>query len=209
MRTRPVALLALGALTAGGAGLAGCGVPLDAGPHRLASGDVPLGLSAPTTTTTQAGPRSPRAVAVIQVYFVAHDRLIARSRLIPSPAAAGEALGSLLAGPTLPEAAIGIRSAIAAGTALLAVHEARGGRATIDLSTQFAQTGGPDQILAIAQVVYTATSLPEVTSVSFELADQPVEVPTANGTLVSGPVGRADFAALLPSGEPALPPAAS
>ena len=197
------------AVAVSGATLAACGVPLDAGPHRLASGDLPLGLAAPTSTTTQAGPRSPRAVAVIQVYLVAHDQLVARSRLIPSPASAAGALGSLLAGPTLPEAATGIRSAIPGGTTLVGIRAVKGGRATIDLSTQFAQTGGPDQILAIAQVVYTATTLPGISEVSFELADQPVEVPTADGTLVSGPVARADFAALLSPVEPTVPPGAS
>ena len=218
MTPRPVALLSplvspliswLATLALAGAALTGCGVPMDAGPHRLAAGDLPLGLLGPATTTTQAGPRSPRAVAVVQVYLVAHDRLVARSRLIPSPATAGDALGSLLVGPTLPEAAAGIRSAIPGGTTLLSVHEARGGRATIDLSSEFAQTGGPDQILAIAQVVYTATTLPGVSTVSFELADQPVEVPTANGALVSGPVGPADFSALLSPNEPAVPPGPS
>jgi spore germination protein GerM len=202
VRSRPVALAALGvsAVLAGGA-LAGCGVPLDAGPHRLAAGDLPLGLTAaPTTTTTGAGPPSPRAAAVIQVYLVAHDRLIARSRVVPSPATASEALGLLLDGATVPEAAFGVRSAIPAGTSLLGVHQIRGGRATVDLSTDFAQTGGADQILAIAQVVYTLTSLPDVVGVSFELAGQPVDVPTADGTLVSGPVGSQDFAALVAPG---------
>jgi spore germination protein GerM len=134
------------------------------------------------------------------VYLVAHDRLIARSRVVPSPATASEALGLLLSGPTVPEAAFGVRSAIPAGTSLLGVHLAKGGKAVVDLSTDFAQTGGADQILAIAQVVYTLTSLPDVVGVSFELAGQPVDVPTADGTLVSGPVGSQDFSALVAPG---------
>ena len=197
---RPGALAALavaGALAAGA--LAGCGVPLDSGPHRLAAGDLPLGLSAASTTTTE-GPRSPRAAAVIQVYLVAHDRLVARSRVIPSPTTASEAVVSLLAGPTVPETLFGVRSAIPAGTSLLGVHLLRGGHAVVDLSADFAQTGGADQILAIAQVVYTVTSLPDVVAISFELAGQPVEVPTAAGTLVSTPVGPLDYSSLLAPG---------
>ena len=203
MRRRAVALTLLAGVVA--LALAACGVPIDSGPHRLAAGDVPLGLAAPSTTTTQAGPRSPRAVAVIQAYLVFQDRLVARSRVIPSPANPMAALGALLAGPTALEAGAGLRSAIPAGAVVLDVHEDKSGRATIDMSTEVAQTGGPDQILAIAQVVYTATALPGVTSVSFELAGQPVEVPRADGTLMSGPVGRGDFAALLSPVEPAVP----
>lgn len=188
----------LAAAVAAGAVLAGCGVPVDSGPHRLAAGELPLGLTAPsTTTTTQAGPRSPRAVAVVQVYLVARDRLVARSRVIPSPATPEALLGALMGGPTAAEAAAGLRSAIPTGTGVLDVHLERGGRVLIDVSAQFAQTGGPDQILAVAQIVYTATTLPEVAEVSFELSDQPVEVPTEDGTLVAEPVSRANFAALV------------
>lgn len=179
--------------------LAGCGVNSDNAPHRLATADLPLGLVA-TTSTTQAGPRTPGPVALIQVYFVSGDQLVARSRLVPSPRQLGTALGSLLAGPTAAEAAAGIRTAIRQGTSILDVHTLRG-RAVINLSPQFADTGGPDQILALAQVVYTATSLPSIGSVTFELAGAPVAVPGSNGVLISGPVSRANYAALLAPGE--------
>lgn len=206
MGSRPVALRLLGALVAAGAALGACGVPVDSGPHRLAAGELPLGLTAPsTTTTTQAGPRTPRAVAVVQVYLVARDLLVPRSRVIPSPATPAAQLGALMAGPLPAEAAAGLRSAIPAGTSVLDVHLERGGRLLIDVSGVFAQTGGPDQILAIAQVVYTATALPDVAEVSFELAGQPVEVPTEDGTLVVGPVSRANFAALVAPSDSTAP----
>ena len=49
----------------------------------------------------------------------------------------------------------------------------------------------------MAQVVFTASALPGVTGVTFELLGQPVEVPVASGALV--PVATtAQFAALAP-----------
>lgn len=198
---RPLMRAACAASLAGGAALAlaACGVPTDAGPHRLAAADLPLALAA-TTSTTQAGARTPGPVALIQVYFVAGDRLVARSRLVSSPRDVTHSLGSLLAGPTAAEAASGIRTAISGGTTILGVRAVRN-TAVIDLSPNFANTGGPDQILALAQVVYTATALPGVQAVSFELDDQPVAVPAANGTLLTTPVTRADYASLLAAGQ--------
>src|SRR5581483_9669645 len=98
--------IALGtlAMTAATA-LAACGVPIDRAPRALAPGDVPPALSAGTTTsTTEAGNRTPGAIALVQVYFVSADRLVGRGRVIPSPATVAAAVGSLLAGPTAAEA---------------------------------------------------------------------------------------------------------
>ena len=181
-----------------------CGVPTDASPNRLAASDLPASLT--STPTTTPGARHPVG-ALAQVYFVDADQLVARSRLVPGPRDVTGALGSLLDGPTLPEAVRGISTDVSAGTTVLAVHVDRG-HAVIDLSAEFADTGGPDQILAIAQVVYTATAVPPVTSVSFELSDQPVSVPAGNGTLVVGPVNREDYASLLAPGQ-SEPPVAT
>ena len=50
-----------------------------------------------------------------------------------------------------------------------------------------------DQTLAIAQVVYTVTQQPGVTGVAFAIGGKAIEVPTAAGAQVPGPVGRADY----------------
>lgn len=181
--------------------LTACGVPVDSSPQPLAAGDIPLGLTAGTTTSsTELGPRTPNPAALIQVYYVTADRLVARARLIPSPATVTTAMGALLAGPTAAEAQAGIRSTIPSATQLLDARVSSR-TAVLDLSANFAGSGGPDQILAIAQVVDTMTSLPGVTAVLFELAGQPVDVPNANGTLVTGPVSGTDYAALLAPGQ--------
>jgi spore germination protein GerM len=185
-----VAVLAGGALA-----LAACGVPTQDNPVAIAKGDLPQGLLSPSTTsTTLGGPRT--AGASIDVYFVSSDHLVAVTRGIPRPPSLDNALGSLLAGPSLTESAQGIRSAISQDTAVLATRVDKG-VAVIDLSAAFADIGGIDQILAVGQLVFTATGLPDVASVSFQLNDRPVAVPSADGSLVAGPVTRAAYAPLL------------
>ena len=68
-----------------------------------------------------------------------------------------------------------------------------GGIATVDFTSDPVQVVGPDQTLAIAQVVYTATQQPGVTGVVFQIAGQPIEVPTASGVQVPGPVNRTSY----------------
>ena len=192
---RAAAALSLGAASLA---LAACGVPTDRRPVDLARADVPYGLIEPATTSTTAlGPKAP--VALIQVFLVSGNRLVPVGRTIPSPATLQGAIGSLLAGPTAKDAGAGLRSAINEQTALLGARLDKG-RAVIDLSQEFANVGGPSQILAVAQLVFTATGLPDVGSVSFELDDHPVAVPAADGTLEQAPVTRADFAPLLVPG---------
>ena len=68
------------------------------------------------------------------------------------------------------------------------------GIATVDFfSANPVQVVGPDQTLAIAQVVFTATEQPGVTGVIFKIDNRPIEVPTASGAQVPGPVSRSSY----------------
>ena len=195
MRTGPSALAISAAVAALALAGAACGVPVQTRPVALSASQLPAGLTAASTTTTLHGSSTP--VSLVQVYFVAGDRLVARSRLVPSPGSLPEALADLLAGPTPAESSAGIRTSINPSTELISERVVRN-RVVVDLSQTFADTGGPDQILAIAQFVYTVTGVQTgVNAVSFELGDSPVAVPTANGTLLPGPVDRADYSSLF------------
>lgn len=190
MRTRlAVGLMVVTCATA-------CGVPVQTRPVALANGQLPAGLTSASSTTTLAGSAVP--VSLIQVYFVAGDRLVARTRLVPSPGSLPEAVADLLAGPTPAESLAGIRTSINPGTELLSERVSKD-RVVLDLSLAFTNTGGPDQILSIAQLVYTATGVPGIDTVSFELQGQPVAIPLADGTLVATPVNRSDYARLVVS----------
>ncbi len=68
--------------------------------------------------------------------------------------------------------------------------------AVVDVSRQFAEIGGEEEILAIAQIVLTLT-VKSVDRVSIELEGTPVAIPLPDGALATAPVGFSDYAALI------------
>ncbi len=184
-----VALLA----TAGG-----CGVRSDARPRALPADRVPFGLleaSAATTAVPSTSPSVPKAP--VFVYFVLGGRMYPVLRQVNAPATVPKSLSALVFGTQADEASQGIRSAInpAAGV------QARSIDATtflVDLSAEFVQGSTSEQVLGLAQIVYTATEISGVTGVLFTLNGEPIEVPTPSGSLTSGPIRREAFAEFAP-----------
>jgi len=176
-----------------GAAVAACGIPTASSPTPIARSDVPYHLLDPAVTTTTA-PGTPPAVGVPeQIFLVAPTgHLVAAAREVAVPASLSQVLGALLAGPTATESASGVQSYLT-GTGIQATVSEAGGVATVHFSTDPIQVVGPDQTLAIAQVVYTLTQQSGVTGVAFAIGGKPIEVPTAAGAQVAGPVGRADY----------------
>jgi spore germination protein GerM len=174
-------------------GLVACGIPADSQPQALARKDIPFDLLAPSTTI--ATPGTPGARVPVNVYLVGITGLVPVSRSVRAPATLAEALSSLLAGPTDAEVTNGLRTAISAQTSVSA-GPVGFGVGTVDLGGAFGQVGGQEQILAVAQLVFTGTSVPGITKVQFTLAGRPVEVPAGDGTLTQGPLGRSDFPSL-------------
>jgi spore germination protein GerM len=69
-----------------------------------------------------------------------------------------------------------------------------GGVATVDLSEDFASGGGSASMLArLGQLVFTLTRFPGVDAVALELDGQPVDVFSAEGLVLDGPLTRAWF----------------
>ena len=126
------------------------------------------------------------------------DHLVAVGRDVPVHAPdLLTVLGALVAGPTDAESAAGLQTALPAQTPVISAS-ITGGVATVNLGGTFGQLVGPPQIQAVAQVVFTASALPGVTGVTFELSGQPVEVPVASG--VDVPVAStSQFATLAPT----------
>jgi spore germination protein GerM len=179
-------------------GAGACGIPTANSPTAIAKSAVPYHLLNPPTTTTTA-PGTPPAVGVAeQIYLVSPDgHLVAAAREVAVPASSSQVLGALLAGPTTTESASGIQSFLTDNGVRATVTET-GGVATVHFSTSPIQVVGPDQTLAIAQVVYTVTQQPGITGVTFEIGGKPIEVPTATAAAqVPGAVGRANY---LPQG---------
>ena len=185
---RQVAWLAAGLLGL----LAACGVPADTAPRSIPAQEVPFGLLGTTTTATTRPAATTRAV----VYLVQGERLAPVRREVPASTPAA-VVAAVAAGPTPPEAAAGLRSALVTGAAL---SQVTAGTATVGLDRDFAAADLREQVLALAQLVYTITELPGIGAVRFALDGQPAEIPTAQGSSKTGAANRADFAAVGPAG---------
>lgn len=184
----------------------GCGVQADPAPRSLSADDVPYGLleEAPPTTVTPTAPAVP--TAPVFVYFVKGERMFPVVRQVNADPSVAKALTALLFGPQEDEAAEGVRSAISP-TAAIQARAIDPATYLVDLSTEFAQGSVSEQVLGLAQVVWTATAIPGVTGVQFTLNGAPIQVPTPSGS-TGDPVGREAFAEVAPvpaSIDPNLP----
>ncbi|WP_104523429.1 GerMN domain-containing protein [Blastococcus atacamensis] len=177
------ALLALSAAVTGG-----CGVPAQDRPETVPTAAGPA--FEPSTGTSSSGPG-------LTVYFVRGAELAPTERRTPAPTA-GVALDLLLEGPTRIEAADGVRTALAPEV-VGAEEDSPDGTATVSLARGFTGLTGGNQLLAVAQVVWTLTELPSVTDVRFTVEGSPIEVPTDSG-LTARPVDREDYASVAPQG---------
>lgn len=168
-----------------------CGIPTNGRPNAIAKNNVPFHLLNPVPSTTN--PAIPPAVAAPEtIYLVAPSQhVVPVSRYVQIPATPTQLLGALLEGPTTAESGSGLQSFLT-GAKTKASVSVTAGIATVDFSTDPVLVG-PDQTLAIAQVVFTLTQQPSVTGVLFQIGGQPIGVPTAGGAQVPGPVTRASY----------------
>jgi hypothetical protein len=168
-----------------------CGIPDDREPALL-----PGGVVTPALAPREPGSSAP--LTEVPVFLVQTEHLVEVVRRAALGDLAG-VLGRLLAGPKEEEFAAGIRTAIGPRTELRSAL-LHGDTATVDLSAAFVEVGGQEQILAVAQIVLTATSLPGIRQVRFLLEGQAVDVPRADGTLTSETLRRRDHEGLLGPG---------
>lgn len=180
-----------------------CGVTAGGGAHAIPRDQVPFHLlteEPPTTTTTTA-----LADVPVTVYFVgATDQMLTTAqRTVPTDNTLRTVLRALLSGPTTVEQSDGVRSAISPDVHLLRAKPERptGGTAvvTLDFNQAFGQISisGTQQVLAVAQIVYTTTGyMGTGYGVQFQIDGVPTDVPTASGAQVAGAVRRTTYAAL-------------
>ena len=178
-----------------------CGVPTDDGPQALPAGAVPPDLLAanPVTTSTTVPLGSTARVRVFLVGGVEpNPRLVAVDRVVQAPANVERVLAQLALGPQREEESRGLRSAILPGTIINSVL-VESNIAIVDLDKGHSiSRAGTDFILALAQMVYTATELPGVGGVRFTVDGDRANVPNGTGVETAGPVARASYAAYAP-----------
>ena len=173
-----------------------------------AAKSVPVKAPAEKVTTKTASPAKTVAPAKTQaapartasVYFVKIDsdgKVLRQqvTREIPkSDSPLSETLEVLFRGTSSAEASKGLRSLVPTGTKLLSAT-VKDGVATVNVSEefQFNQFGIEGYLGQLAQVVFTATSYPTVTSVQFLIEGQRREYLGAEGVWIGTPLSREKF----------------
>jgi len=150
----------------------------------------PTGPSRQGTTSRgpdqDAGGRS--GTLTVRVWFTRGGRIVPALRTGPATAATSRfALTHLVAGPSRTEASTGMGTAVPRGTTFTVVG-VQAGVATVDFPRSFYAGGRDAARLRQAQVVYTLTHFPTVSRVGFRSGGEPT----------GAPVGRSDYADLLP-----------
>jgi germination protein M len=188
-----VVVLAFGLTACGGGGNEGGGGTSPATPP-------PTQTVSPTISPS--GSATPAGTMRLSLSFLRRAELGVAHRVVPATRTPGaESLKQLFAGPNAAEKAAGLTSAVPEGVKLngLTIDQERK-LATVDLSHAFAEGDGALALQArVAQVVYTLTQFPTVTSVRF-LIDGKADVPLGGeGLVLSEPQTRADWQDLLPA----------
>jgi Sporulation and spore germination len=210
--------------------VSGCGVPLDRTDRPLRKDELgykPVREIPATTTTTSttsttivtpssvpvttAPPPSTALVPLVyplDVFWIDPFGQIVPARRNPEGNDLENAI-SALRFPPLPTGAEGsLRSAIV-DSAMLVDAKLAGGVATIELGPEFFNLPGPEQSLAIAQIVFTVTAVPAgIGRVRFRANGRPIAVPLANGQPTTGSVSRDDYRSLLGPNADSINPSA-
>jgi hypothetical protein len=169
------------------AALTGCAIADQHNPEAIKT-------SAPSTPVSTTLPDEP-AQTYTAIFLVHADRLVTVERRTKPDLST--LIAHLLSGPTKDELAHGLTSAIPTGTTLQSAS-ITGSTAALAFNNALGAISGQEQLLAFAQIVVTATSLPAVGRVQISIGGQVVNAPLADGTLAQRPVGRDDYAAFLP-----------
>lgn len=167
--------------------LAACGVPLEAEPEILDIAiDEPPQVAEPPTEDLEA----------VTIYLAGGESVVPVTRDLPSPADVVVVLESLFDGVTEPESRAGLRSSIPPESRLLGVEQV-GSSIVVDLGREFTAVGGEQEIMAVAQIVLSATGVAGVESVSFEIETVPTAVPVSDGALSDDAVTAHEYADLV------------
>ena len=188
--------LALG--LAAGLLLGGCGVPAQDMPVEVRQTTVPSQLRPGATrqpeSSSTARPAAPKGL----VHFVRADRLIGLVRDVPSGTLEDRLdglLATLAAGPSEAEQRQGVTSALPAGLRVR-VLTVSGPEVVLELSGETDGTSATENVLAVGQIVLSATSFEAVKQVRLVRDGRPVEALLADGALTDHPLRAADFATL-------------
>lgn len=169
---------------------AACGAPSDGAVDAIDDDDVPFGLLEEDRSSADAAAPSGE---LVEIYLVvgADDLLFPTVRSLDDTSA-GEVIAELEQDLSDVEVAAGLRNPLADRDVIAGVT-LEDGLATIDLTSEFTQMSAANQLLGVAQIVFTAARRPGIDRVAFTLDGQPIQVPMGDGTLTAQPVSPGDY----------------
>ena len=177
--------------------LASCGIPTSDQASVVAKKDVPLRLLSPKVPSTISTSTLPSSGTVQPLYFInTAKQLLEVPRAVAAPADLELVLSALLRGPSPTQTALGLSTALPPNLRIRNTAVING-VVTIRLNKAFTSISGDNQILAVGQLVLTATRQPGVTRISFVVAGVVVPVPIDSGASTTAPVTAHDYSTLL------------
>lgn len=183
--------------------LAGCGVPSDSAPNRLdPSFDTAIRVAVSTTLpnldpVVTTVPSVAPDLRPIVIYLAQGEGLVPRARSLPEPVSPRDVVELLTKGPTENEAAAEMRTLFTSDTQVVGVSDVADGKVTVDLDPSILELSGSDQLLLIAQISLTLTSLTRVASVQYVVGNAPIPVVGPDGGSIDRPVVKSDFSVLV------------
>ena len=194
MRTAAIGLAAL-------VFLSGCGVPTQDVPVEVRQTTVPSQLRSGATRQPESSSTAKPTTPTVLVHFVRADRLVGLARDVPSGSLEDRLdglLAALAAGPSEAEQGQGVTSALPAGLQVR-VLTVSGPEVVLELNGETDGTSATENVLAVGQIVLSATSFDAVKQVRLARDGQPVEALLADGALTDHPLSAADFSILRAS----------
>lgn len=196
-----------GALALAALLLAACGIPLDRAPHDVAR-EQDVGVESARAATDGASSSGPR------IFFATTDpqstavRLAQVNRNVPATPA--DVLAELFKGLDAERADKRLTTQIPVGTKLNAVTPLGDGTVVIDVDNGiFLNKSQAALVVAVAQIVYTATALPNVERVRLLVDGVARPWPAGDGRQRNGDLTPLDYPTYYPANQPNLPPVPS
>jgi germination protein M len=176
-----------------------CGVQPDSAPRDLPEDEQELAAAPGSSGDTAQG--------ADRIYLIApgDDRLLRSvQREAQNPT---ELISTLLRGPNDTEIEEQFSTAIPPTTTLNDVRS-QGQTLVVDLSADIIELDTQSLSRAVAQIVYTATELPEIETVQIEIDGERLSAPTPDGDTTEEPLSVFAFPGAVVTSQPAYPAAA-
>lgn len=176
---------------------ASCGVPVERTAKPIELRDIVLEIAPPTTSAVSPVEPGSIGTRAVVIYFIRGEGLIGRARSTFPEFTVEDLIDLLAAGPSAVDILDDLSTGIDPSEPTVESVEIRDGLAYLGLSDAFLEDSSVSQTLVLGQIVITLMSNLPLDGVQFTSNGLPIAVPNAEGTPVTEPVRRRDYASLL------------